>query len=53
MKNYKNQFDVIIVDSSDPVGPANTLFTKDFYTSLSESLTPGREHEHRELTWQK
>jgi len=39
IKNYKNQFDVVIVDSSDPVGPANTLFTEEFYSNLQESMT--------------
>lgn len=28
------------VDSSDPVGPAATLFTSDFYQSMSDSLSP-------------
>ncbi len=30
----KNEYDVIIVDSSDPVGPAETLFTAEFYANL-------------------
>jgi len=29
---------VIIVDSSDPVGPAESLFQPEFYESLSKSL---------------
>jgi len=37
----QSQFDVIIVDSSDPVGPAETLFTKSFYDSLKGGLRPG------------
>ncbi|KAL3895860.1 MAG: hypothetical protein SGPRY_013410 [Prymnesium sp.] len=36
-----NEFDVVIVDSSDPVGPAETLFTSDFYRSLRHSMKPG------------
>lgn len=36
-----SSFDVIIVDSSDPVGPAETLFTSEFYTSLRQSLRGG------------
>lgn len=33
-------FDVIIVDSTDPVGPAESLFTPEFYASLHAALTP-------------
>lgn len=35
-----NKFDVIIVDSSDPVGPAEVLFRQEFYESMKNSLTP-------------
>ena len=38
LENRKNQYDVIIVDSSDPIGPGTTLFTEDFYKSLFKSL---------------
>ena len=41
IKNFTNTFDVIITDSSDPVGPANTLFTEEFYSDLKKSLRPG------------
>jgi len=41
IKSYTNTFDVIITDSSDPVGPANTLFTQEFYADLKSSLRPG------------
>ena len=41
IKSYRNTFDVIITDSSDPVGPANTLFTQEFYADLKSSLRPG------------
>lgn len=34
-----NMFDVICVDSSDPVGPAEVLFQKPFYQNLSQALT--------------
>jgi spermidine synthase len=36
-----SSYDVVIVDSSDPVGPAETLFTSDFYSALRRSLKPG------------
>lgn len=38
LKKNKNQYDIIIVDSSDPIGPGETLFTKHFYQSLFLSL---------------
>ena len=34
-------YDVIIVDSSDPVGPAETLFEPAFYDSMRAALAPG------------
>ncbi|MEW5725980.1 MAG: polyamine aminopropyltransferase [Thermodesulfobacteriota bacterium] len=34
-------FDVIIVDGPDPVGPAEVLFTRPFYQTLAETLSPG------------
>jgi len=37
-KTKKNEYDVIIVDSSDPVGPAEVLFKKSFYQSLYQAL---------------
>ncbi|MCD6189034.1 MAG: polyamine aminopropyltransferase, partial [Thermococcus sp.] len=38
MKRHKNHFDVIIVDSTDPVGPAKLLFSKEFYRDAYEAL---------------
>lgn len=38
VKNQKNEFDVIMVDSTDPVGPAVGLFAKDFYRSIHDAL---------------
>jgi len=35
------QFDIIIVDSSDPIGPAEMLFEKPFYTSMRNALREG------------
>ena len=29
-----------LADSSDPVGPAATLYTPEFYQSMSDALTP-------------
>lgn len=36
-----DSFDVIIVDSTDPVGPAVGLFEAPFYRSLKDALRPG------------
>jgi len=41
LKNHKKTFDVIIVDSSDPVGPAESLYQQPFYCLMKESLCPG------------
>ena len=34
------QYDVIVCDSSDPVGPAETLFRADFFRSMHAALGP-------------
>ena len=34
-------FDVIIVDSTDPIGPGEALFTTAFYTDCKRRLAPG------------
>lgn len=36
--NHEATFDVMIVDSSDPVGPAETLYTPQFYESARKCL---------------
>lgn len=38
LEDRKNQFDVIITDSSDPVGPAEALFKKPYFQLLKEAL---------------
>jgi len=38
MKAHENEFDVIITDSSDPVGPANVLFEKPYFELLNKAL---------------
>lgn len=37
-KNKVSEYDVIIVDSSDPVGPAEQLFEYEFYKNLHKAL---------------
>jgi spermidine synthase len=34
-------YDVILVDSTDPVGPAEALFTKEFFRSCEQATGPG------------
>lgn len=38
IKDKNKAYDIAIVDSSDPVGPAEILFSEDFYVSLKNSL---------------
>jgi spermidine synthase len=37
--SHKNTFDVILIDSTDPIGPGEKLFTKEFYQNVLEALT--------------
>ena len=37
----ERRFDVIIVDSTDPLGAASTLFTRGFYADCRRCLSPG------------
>jgi len=39
LKETEERFDVIIVDSTDPVGPAKLLFSEEFYRSAYEKLS--------------
>jgi len=41
LKTHKNEFDVIITDSSDPEGPAETLFQKPYFELLNDALREG------------
>ncbi|KAH8295336.1 hypothetical protein KR018_010069 [Drosophila ironensis] len=38
MKKHKNEFDVIITDSSDPIGPAVSLFQESYYELMKHAL---------------
>lgn len=40
MKNHKGEFDVIITDSSDPIGPAESLFQESYFQLMKEALKP-------------
>lgn len=41
LKDNTSSYDVIITDSSDPVGPAASLFEKPYFQLLHDALTPG------------
>lgn len=41
MRESEERFDVIIVDSTDPIGPGETLFTDTFYGHAKKRLAPG------------
>jgi len=38
IRRYKNFFDVVVVDSTDPVGPGKVLFEENFYSLVSASM---------------
>ncbi len=40
VRNRPNTYDVILVDSSDPIGPAEVLFKEQFFRDLHASLKP-------------
>lgn len=41
LAGHKNEFDVIITDSSDPIGPAESLFGQGYYSLLNDALRDG------------
>ncbi|KAK8854594.1 spermidine synthase [Kwoniella newhampshirensis] len=41
LPEHKNEYDVIITDSSDPVGPAEALFKAPYFQLLHEALKEG------------
>lgn len=40
MKNHVAEFDVIITDSSDPIGPAVSLFQETYFSLMKRALKP-------------
>lgn len=38
VKKFNNHYDLIIVDSTDPIGPGEGLFTKEFYANCYKAL---------------
>jgi len=41
VQQFHDEFDVILVDSTDPVGPGEVLFQDPFYRAVKESLRSG------------
>jgi len=41
IKTKKDEFDIILIDSTDPMGPGEGLFTEEFYTNVKNSLKKG------------
>ncbi len=39
IRKIQNKYDLIIVDSTDPSGPGEVLFTKEFYGNCNKALT--------------
>lgn len=39
VRQHKNQYDVIIIDSTEPIGPAVGLFSREFYQDVYQALT--------------
>lgn len=40
MADHRNEYDVIITDSSDPIGPASSLFEQSYYELMKKALRP-------------
>lgn len=38
VQEHENEYDVILIDSTDPIGPAVGLFAKEFYASVHRAL---------------
>ncbi|MGC8658669.1 MAG: polyamine aminopropyltransferase [Desulfomonilaceae bacterium] len=41
VKKFQQEFDIILVDSTDPVGPGKALYEVDFYNSVKNALKIG------------
>lgn len=41
IKDKKNEYDIVLIDSTDPIGPGEGLFTDEFYTNVKNSLKEG------------
>lgn len=41
VKGIEVEYDVVLIDSTDPVGPGEVLFTDEFYQNVLRALKPG------------
>jgi len=41
IKGKTNEYDIILIDSTDPMGPGEGLFTDEFYTNVKHALKDG------------
>lgn len=41
IKDKENMYDIVLIDSTDPMGPGEGLFTDEFYTNVKRSLKKG------------
>lgn len=41
IKDKKSEYDIILIDSTDPMGPGEGLFTEEFYTNAKQALKKG------------
>ena len=41
IKDKKNMFDIVLIDSTDPMGPGEGLFTDEFYSNVKASMKEG------------
>lgn len=41
IKDKKNMFDIVLIDSTDPMGPGEGLFTDEFYSNVKASMKVG------------
>lgn len=41
IRRHANDFDVVITDSSDPIGPAECLFSESYFRAIAHALKPG------------
>lgn len=40
VRQHKGKYDVILIDSTEPIGPAVGLFSREFYQDVYQALTP-------------
>ena len=41
IKDKENQYDIVLIDSTDPIGPGEGLFNENFYNNVKRSLKKG------------